>query len=190
MTYESQQGMVKFRSDLTFDLGSAEVKDEARASLKKLAGIIDSPMAGEYTACIVGHTDNVPISKPSTKAQHPTNWHLSVHRAIAVMEELQKAGVPSARMGVAGYGEYRPVAGNQARSGNAANRRVEIYIVKGSDPAAAAQTAAPSTASVNAIEWQVTTPPQAAIPTNDTGGTQAPAPPATPTTDAEPPMVK
>ncbi len=152
ISYDPTQGMVKLRSDLTFALGSAEVNPQAKASLARFAEILNSPMAADYTACIVGHTDNVPISKPATRAQHPTNWHLSVHRAIAVMDELQKAGVPAVRMGVAGYGEYRPITANADRSGNPANRRVEIYLVKNTSAAAAAQTAPPSASSASTID--------------------------------------
>ena len=37
-----------------------------------------------FDLVVAGHTDDVPIKKAATKAKHPTNWHLSVHRAISV----------------------------------------------------------------------------------------------------------
>lgn len=128
MTYDPSLGMVKLASDLTFGLGSTDVSDNAKQSLGQLAQILAGPAASGFEARIVGHTDNVPIRKASTKRDHPTNWHLSVHRAIAVKDAMQSAGVPAIRLGVAGYGEFRPVAPN-GRKGNEANRRVEIYIV-------------------------------------------------------------
>jgi len=129
MTYESQMGMVRFHSDLTFSLGSTEVSGGAISSLEKLADILKSSVGKSYTARIVGHTDNVPIGRPSTRAKHPTNWHLSVHRAIAVKDTLARFGVGVSRMGVAGYGEHRPIAPNGSK-GNKANRRVEIYLLR------------------------------------------------------------
>ncbi len=129
MSYDPALGMVKFSSDLTFDLGSTDLSTAAAASLAKFARILQSPNANGYTACIVGHTDNVPIKKPDTRAKHPTNWHLSVHRAIAVKDALVDAGVPADRLGVAGYGPERPIAAN-ARKGSQANRRVEIYLIR------------------------------------------------------------
>ena len=129
ISYDPQIGMVKFRSDLTFALGSADVNDQAVSSLEKLARILNTRVAGKYEARVVGHTDNVPVSRPSTRAKHPSNWHLSVHRAISVKNVLVKAGVDPTRIGVAGYGEHRPIAANSNRKGNEANRRVEIYLV-------------------------------------------------------------
>ncbi len=128
-TYDARRGMLKMNSDLTFDLGSTDVKAAAQQALAKLAQIVQSSAAAKYEAMIVGHTDNVPISRPDTRAKHPTNWHLSVHRAIAVKDALGKAGVPQSRMLVAGYGEYRPVVANAGNRGAAANRRVEIFLV-------------------------------------------------------------
>lgn len=149
MSYDAARGMVKLRSDLTFALGSADVNAAAVTSLNSLAGIFNSPAAAQYEVRVVGHTDNVPIKNVGTRAKHPTNWHLSVHRAISVMEVLGKAGVPSTRMSVAGYGEFHPVVPNSA-TGAEANRRVELYLVamrsagSADEPAAAAPAAAPA----------------------------------------------
>jgi chemotaxis protein MotB len=79
---------------------------------------------------IAGHTDDIPIQKPETRAKHPTNWHLSSDRAIAVLQVMENDKIDSKRMSVRGFGEYRPVAENKPnKGGNPQNRRVEIYIV-------------------------------------------------------------
>lgn len=127
--YDAQRGMLRFRSDLTFPSGSTEVTGDARNSLGKLADILKSSSASNYETRVVGHTDNVPVSKPATKAKHPDNWYLSVHRSIAVMEILRSAGVPPVRLSVVGQGEYRPVVNTTGKTGAEANRRVEIYLV-------------------------------------------------------------
>lgn len=142
MQYDPELGMVKFRSDLTFALGSAEVNAGARDTLQRLASVLRSPVASQYEVRVVGHTDNVPVENPTTKARHPNNWYLSAHRAISVRQVLEQAGVQPTRLGVAGYGEYRPVAPNGPR-GAEANRRVEIYLV--SMPTGAAASSAPAT---------------------------------------------
>lgn len=131
--YDSALGMVKFRSDLTFALGSAELNPAARESIQGLSRILTAAEAEQYEIRIIGHTDNVPIKRAATRQRHPSNWHLSVHRAISVRDTLQSSGVPAERTSVAGYGEYRPIVPNQAIAGRPkgaeANRRVEIFLV-------------------------------------------------------------
>lgn len=128
LEYDQAKGMVRFRSDLTFELGSTTVKPNAIAALQKLAEILRLPAAAGYEARIVGHTDNVRIARPETLAKHPTNWHLSVHRSISVKDVLEKANVQPQRLEVAGHGEFRPVVPNGPK-GAEANRRVEIFLV-------------------------------------------------------------
>ncbi|MFA9479176.1 OmpA family protein [Phycisphaerales bacterium AB-hyl4] len=128
MSYDSERGMIRFRSDFTFGLGSADVRDDAASSLRELARVLQSDAARPYEIRIVGHTDNVPIGNPATRERHPTNWHLSAHRAIAVKDVLESAGLPPVRMNVSGYSEYRPIEPHRS-GGVEANRRVEIYLV-------------------------------------------------------------
>ncbi len=131
ITYDAERGMVEFASDLTFASGSVEVRPEAQKTLEEFALILrDTPAAQSYDVRIVGHTDNVRPSKPATVRNHPTNMHLSVHRAIAVRDVLQSMDFPSERMEVAGWGPYRPaVPNNPGRQGTPQNRRVEIFLV-------------------------------------------------------------
>ena len=126
--YDPLRGAVRWKSDLTFALGSDEVRDTAKASLKAFAEIVNSAAAQPFEIVIVGHTDDVRIS-PGTGKKHPTNWHLSVHRAVAVLFVLNQDGVDFKRMAAMGYGEFRPRVPNPPKGGNEANRRVEIYLV-------------------------------------------------------------
>lgn len=131
--FNPQQGLLKWKSDLLFELGSDVVREQFVASIREFADIVKSPAAEEFGVVVVGHTDTTPIRKPETKAKHPTNWHLSAHRAIAVSRIFLNAGVPPERVGVMGYGEYQPIAPNDTAENKAKNRRVETYLV----PAAA-----------------------------------------------------
>ncbi len=127
--YDPQRGIVKWTSDLVFALGSDIVKDSARDSLTQFADIMKSPAAQGFDVLVVGHTDDRPISRPETRQKHPTNWHLSAHRAIAVGNVLIDRGITPERVGVTGFGEYRPIADNATEAGRQQNRRVEIYVV-------------------------------------------------------------
>jgi chemotaxis protein MotB len=127
--YDAKKGIVKWKSDLLFPLGSDLVKAEANEALKKFTEIMMSSAANGFDVLIVGHTDNVRIARSETAKVHPTNWHLSTHRAIAVSGAMQSVGMPPTRIGVMGYGEFRPIASNASDSGRGQNRRVEIYVV-------------------------------------------------------------
>lgn len=127
--YDPQRGVVKWKSDLLFALGSDVVKQDATKSLDGFAQIMKSSAAAGFEVLVVGHTDNTRIGKPQTMEQHPTNWHLSTHRAIAVGRVLQNDGVMPEKIGVMGFGEYRPIASNASETGKSQNRRVEIYVV-------------------------------------------------------------
>jgi len=127
-TYDPTTQGVKFSADLTFALGSAELSDQAKQAIGQLADILNSEAAKGYEVRVVGHTDSVPISRPATREKHPSNWHLSVHRAISVRDALSNAGIGDVRTSVSGYSKYRPVVQN-TRTGAQANRRVEVYLV-------------------------------------------------------------
>jgi len=141
--YDSNRGVLRFASDLTFGSGSDQVSSAGADALKRLASVL-SGVAVNYDLRIVGHTDNVRISRPATLAEHKTNLHLSAHRAISVFNVLRGSGIPPARMEVAGRGEYQPIVSNQP-GGTAQNRRVEIFLVPMSDNPASTTTAVPDT---------------------------------------------
>lgn len=126
IVYDPDLGMLRFRSDLTFNSGSDQVRDNARQTLSALADVIKNNTNASYTLQIVGHTDSEPISS-GTAQRHPTNTHLSVHRAIAVKQSLTSLGVPAERIMVAGWGEFRPAVPNGPGGNTPQNRRVEIF---------------------------------------------------------------
>jgi chemotaxis protein MotB len=130
VTYDSAKGLVKFNSDLLFESGNDTVASSAREAIKSLCTILQTEQAQEFDIIIAGHTDDMRIAKPATRAKHPTNWHLSAHRAISVLEQMTKNDINPQRLSIRGFGEFRPVAENKPnKKGNPQNRRVEIYIV-------------------------------------------------------------
>ncbi len=130
VTYDSSRGIIKLKSDLLFEKGSDKVGSSAIPAVKLLCGILNSEEAKKFDVIVAGHTDDIPILKPATRAKHPTNWHLSVHRAIAVLNIMASNNIESKRMSVRGFGEHRPFVENKPnKGGNPQNRRVEIYIV-------------------------------------------------------------
>jgi len=143
--YDEKTGIVRFKSDLLFASGSDEVKGSAQKQIVELSKILNTQVAQQFDILIVGHTDDQPIRFAAAK--HPTNWHLSAHRAISVEKVLASAGMQETRMSVMGLGEFRPIAPNEPNNrGNAKNRRVDIYIV----PAGSLRAGGPAPAAAGA----------------------------------------
>lgn len=130
VTFDETRGLVKFKSDLLFDPGSAVVTAEAANAVKSLCSIMNSTEGSQFDIVVAGHTDDMRISRPSTIEKHPDNWHLSAHRALSVLNIMVANNIDPERVSARAFGEFRPIAENAPnKKGNAQNRRVEIYIV-------------------------------------------------------------
>ncbi len=156
LTFDKAKGMLRFSSDVTFDSGSAQLTEKAKNVLAQVATVLNGSSASNLEVQVVGHTDSVAIRKANTVAQHPTNMHLSAHRAISVRETLVSDGVGANRFMVAGYGEFRPVTENSTK-GAQANRRVELYLKPSTE----------TTPTVAAAETTATAPTPVATTTDD-----------------------
>jgi len=130
IVYDSARGMLRFAADLTFDSGSAVVRENAKPAIRALAQILNSSSASGYEVVIEGHTDSQRIANAATRAKHPTNRYLSVHRSISVIDELVAQGVNPARAMAAGWGEFHPAVPNTPSGNTPQNRRVEIFLAK------------------------------------------------------------
>ena len=128
--FDSNRGIVKFKSDVTFATGSADLTSNAKQAIDRFAEILNSQAAVGYEVMVAGHTDNQPVVNPATiQRGHKDNWHLSSHRAISVGSELQRQRVSPQRIAVTGYADQRPVASNNTDAGRQQNRRVEVLIL-------------------------------------------------------------
>ena len=108
--------------DLLFESGSADIRQKGRAAIDGLAQLLKSKYGGE-TFHIVGHTDNVPISRSGFKS----NLDLGVSRAHMVFKYLhQEHAFPESQFFISSYGAMKPKAPNTTPENKAKNRRVEI----------------------------------------------------------------
>ena len=115
---------IVFADPVLFDAGAATLKESSRDHLARLAAALkDLPNPIQ----VEGHTDNV---KPGSRAPFKSNWELSSARAFAVLRAFEKDGVSSDRLSAIGYGEFRPLKPNDTPEGRAANRRIEINILR------------------------------------------------------------
>jgi OmpA-OmpF porin, OOP family len=114
----TDRGIVLTLGDVLFDTGAATLKPGAATTMDRLAQFMrDYP---ERSVRIEGHTDAV--------GSDEMNQALSERRAEAVRAALVARDTPSARVTTVGYGESRPIAGNDNAGGRQQNRRVEIVV--------------------------------------------------------------
>jgi len=107
--------------DMLFDLGSSQLKAGATQQLDQLiAGIKATPKVVEIH--IDGHSDNTGADS--------LNKSLSKARAQRVRDYFVLNGLESIPMLVDGYGSSRPIADNTTEKGRAANRRVDVTVMR------------------------------------------------------------
>ena len=128
--FDPKNGVSRIGVDILFNSGSDVVnKKTAPEILGEFARIMNQGDAKHLNILVVGHTDDRRISRANTRSKHATNWHLSTNRANAVLTSLQKLGVESSRLGVAGYGPNQPLVPNSDDTARQKNRRVEIFVL-------------------------------------------------------------
>jgi chemotaxis protein MotB len=130
VTHTHQGTRLSFEDQVLFDFGRAAINPAGFVFLNKIAdGLNKIP----YAVRVEGHTDNVPIQT----RRFPSNWELSVARAVNVVKYFAEvSNIDPKRLSAVGYGESRPVAANDTplnRAKNplnrAKNRRVEIFLL-------------------------------------------------------------
>lgn len=121
---QNERGVtVHIMEELLFASGSAELKASSLAALDTLTGIV-ARLPNDVR--VEGHTDDVPIHTP----QFPSNWHLSVGRAVNTAYYMMgKQKIEPERLSVVGFSEYRPLVPNTTIGNKSRNRRVDIIIV-------------------------------------------------------------
>ncbi|MFO7445049.1 MAG: OmpA family protein [Ignavibacteriaceae bacterium] len=122
---ENERGIVIHILDqILFTSGSARLEQKSFEILSKLAAIIKEV---PNDIRIEGHTDNIPIHS----SEFPSNWHLSVARALNTAYYFIDVEMLSQdKLSVVGYSEYKPIASNETVEDRAKNRRVDIIIIK------------------------------------------------------------
>lgn len=148
ITFDADRGIVKFKSDVTFNSGDATVQAKANDTIARFATILNSGPAQGYELLVAGHTDSERVSNPATiRAGNKNNMYLSSHRAIGVAEALIKDNVAANRVGYVGYADTRPAASNATPAGRQQNRRVEVLILPSQAPASSGSMGRATTAS-------------------------------------------
>jgi len=99
-----------------FETGSARPSADSFPLLDEMAAAVKD--CGGVAVEVQGHTD--------AQGAAQSNLGLSQRRAQAVVDYLLREGVAAGQLVARGYGESRPIAGNDSAAGRARNRRIEF----------------------------------------------------------------
>jgi chemotaxis protein MotB len=122
---ENERGIIiHIVDDILFQSGVAELNPTSQNILHQIALILKE-LPNDIR--IEGHTDNIQINSLA----YPSNWHLSVARALNTAYYLiEEEGLSQEKLSIVGNSEYKPIAENSTYDGRAKNRRVDIVIIK------------------------------------------------------------
>lgn len=118
VTRQGENIVLNMPGNITFQTNSADLNANFLRVLDSVGLVLK-----EYNKTLIviaGHTDN------TGSAEY--NQQLSQRRAESVGSYLAQRNVAAARMMITGYGETRPVAGNDTPEGRSQNRRVELTL--------------------------------------------------------------
>jgi outer membrane protein OmpA-like peptidoglycan-associated protein len=113
-------GQIVRLNNIFFDFAKSTLEPESEPELRRVAELLRS----NPNMCleIDGHTDDVGSAED--------NLRLSKDRAAAVTGFLESLGIGKERLVADGFGEARPVSGNEDERGRSMNRRVEFKIIR------------------------------------------------------------
>ena len=106
--------------NIFFGSGSSLLLPSSKPELNKLVQMLQTNAS--MTIEIRGHTDNVGTDE--------SNMKLSEARAKSVYQFLIDKGIDVKKLSYKGFGETKPLAGNDTEKGRRQNRRTEFFIVK------------------------------------------------------------
>lgn len=114
---------IRFDSSVFFEGNSAELKNEGKEIIDGILPGLKAVKQAIQLVTVSGHT---------AAGISPVNdWELSSERAVNVVKYMDyKAVLDSSQFRTKGVGPYEPIADNSTEEGRAANRRVELVILK------------------------------------------------------------
>jgi outer membrane protein OmpA-like peptidoglycan-associated protein len=106
--------------NIYFETDSFRILPESEPELQQLVEFLQTNPA--LSVEVQGHTDDTGGTE--------RNMDLSEKRARSVVDYLVEHGIAKDRLQWTGYGENRPVTGNDSEEGRRQNRRTTIKILK------------------------------------------------------------
>jgi chemotaxis protein MotB len=123
VTQTEKEAVITLADTILFESGIADINPGALPLLDKICSLLSKI---SLPIRIEGHTDNLPIHTE----RFPSNWELSIARAVNVVKYFIKVGkISPRRLSAVGYGDSKPIFPNDTPEHRARNRRVEIVLV-------------------------------------------------------------
>ena len=121
--YMDDKLVISLLGDLLFAEGSAELNDKARQALFLLGGVLQNI---KNTVSVSGYSDETQLENGA----FTSDWELSLARAIAVANELKRAGYTEKILSV-GFGKSRSSAlkGLPENKKKTMSRRVDVMVL-------------------------------------------------------------
>jgi chemotaxis protein MotB len=119
---------IRIADETLFGSGSSAISPQIQEFLDLIVGLVrDLP----NSIAVEGHTDDQPIST----AAFPSNWDLSTGRANALIRYFtEHHHLRAERFSSAGFAGTRPIETNATAEGQASNRRVELIVLRETNP--------------------------------------------------------
>jgi len=116
-------------AELLFASGTDELGPAGRRQVAHVAETLARLMTQippdiDWILRVDGHTDRRPINTE----RFPSNWELSAARAIAIVRELMRFGIPPERLAATGFGAEHPIDTGDDPASLARNRRIEFKL--------------------------------------------------------------
>ena len=123
---DGERLVLMLAADNWFDSGSSDIQHQMVDLAERIGNTIynHEDDGDPFAITVVGHTDNVPINT----VRFPSNWHLSISRAVNFLYSIMPQGKLSHNCAASGAGDMSPIVTNDTAEGRQMNRRIEIII--------------------------------------------------------------
>ncbi len=122
ISMDGSEVFIQVKDHLLFNLGKADLKPNFLTILSLIAKTL---LKDAKEIKIEGHTDDLPIRTE----KYPSNWELSLDRALSVLKYFVKhEGISPNKLTAAGFGEHHPIVPNNSPENRAKNRRVILSV--------------------------------------------------------------
>jgi chemotaxis protein MotB len=129
VAFDPAKRMIRIPNDYLFVDGGDQLRKDAQSVLRQVSTQLNGQKASNLNLLIVGHAAPGTTIPRELLGQHPTDWHLAAHQAIAVQQYMEECGVSAARVGIISYGSHQPLVDGADDVARRKNERIEIYLL-------------------------------------------------------------